>query len=342
MTKIMSNKNNFEWFTPDKVFSYNAYLNFVVGLRGVGKTYGAKKWCIKRFLKTGEKFIYLKRFKEDFKGDEIAQFFDDIAKDKDLSIHEFKVRGKKLYVDNQECGQVMMLSVQQGKKSIPYPDTNTIIFDEFIIEKGYQHYLPNEPLKLLGFMDTIFRNRENVRCLCLANSVSWVNPYFTFYKFMPMQSGYQLIQEGTVLLNVYENKEFADARSDSKFGKLIKGTAYETMAIGNEFADLNNDFIKKRSSNCNLIINIYWRQKYYGVWYDVSEYCYIISNKMNADANTLCYTTKDYKPNMMLITDKNLHINKELKRAFVNGFLYYEDVYIRNEIYDLFTAMGVR
>ena len=45
---------------------------------------------------------------------------------------------------------------------------------------------------------------------------------------------------------------------------------------------------------------------------------------------------------MMIITDKKLRVNNELKRAFVNGYLFFEDMFIRNDMYDLFTLLGVR
>ena len=104
------------------------------------------------------------------------------------------VKGRRFYCDDAEIGQILFLSVQQSKKSVEYPDYDTIIFDEFIIEKGFQRYLPDEVNKLFNFMDTVFRNRDNCRCICLANAISWVNPYFIFFKFAPMDAGYQIAQ----------------------------------------------------------------------------------------------------------------------------------------------------
>lgn len=331
-----------QFYNPDRDLSYNALLNFIIGARGVGKTYGWKVWCINRFIKTGEKFIYLRRFKEEVNGDDLKTFFTQIQDDPKMKIHEFSVDGRQFYVDGQHCGQALYLTIQQSKKSVTYAEYNTIIFDEFIIEKGYQHYLPNEPLKLYNFMDTVFRHRNNVRCICLANAINWSNPYFTFFKFTPMESGYQLVQDGTVLLNVYKNEEYAEMRGKSKFAKMVSGTAYDTMAMKNTFEDVTEDFLKPKPKKGILQFNIQWKEKTYGVWFDPETFEFVISNKINQDVNTICYTTKDYKPNMMLITDKKLRVNNELKRAFVNGYLFYEDMYIRNDMYDLFVLLGVR
>ena len=51
----------------NKSLSYNALFNFIVGNRGAGKTYGSKKYVINRFLKYGEQFVYIRRFKDELK-----------------------------------------------------------------------------------------------------------------------------------------------------------------------------------------------------------------------------------------------------------------------------------
>ena len=50
------------WYSYALVLSYNAMLNFIIGERGVGKSYGIKKHVIKRFIKKNRKFIYLRRY----------------------------------------------------------------------------------------------------------------------------------------------------------------------------------------------------------------------------------------------------------------------------------------
>ena len=83
------------WFDINRVLSYNAMLNFVVGYRGVGKTYGSKVWAVNHFLKTGKKFIYLRRFKEEVNGDDLKTFFTQIQDDPKMKDHEFNVDGRQ-------------------------------------------------------------------------------------------------------------------------------------------------------------------------------------------------------------------------------------------------------
>ena len=39
------------YYSYDKAISFGALLNFIIGERGVGKSYGAKKWVVKHFKK---------------------------------------------------------------------------------------------------------------------------------------------------------------------------------------------------------------------------------------------------------------------------------------------------
>lgn len=322
----------------DKILSYGALINMVVGVRGCGKSYGAKKWCIKRFLKKGEKFLYVKRYKSDLK--DLDKFFDDIQYDKELSAHEFCVKGSKIYVDGLLAGESFALSIAQTKKSVPYAEYNNMIFDEFILEQGVVRYLDNEVWKFLSLIDTFVRNRSGCKVFVLGNSVRWANPYFTFYKFEPNKEGIQIKQDGTVLLCNHKSYEFMSAREETEVGKLIKGTSYGQMSLENEYSDANDDFIRKKSSTAYLTCTIFWNNKYYGLWRE--EDCFIISYKCNKEGGVFCYSKADLKPNMLLITQTNFGLNKTIKRAFKFSYLYYEDIFIRNEIFELIGLMGVR
>ena len=84
-------KDNNIYYSYDKVLSYNALLNFLIGERGVGKTYGMTKFLIKQFLKSGKQFVYLRRYKTELK-ESVPQFFDKIKDDKDFEGIDFKVK----------------------------------------------------------------------------------------------------------------------------------------------------------------------------------------------------------------------------------------------------------
>ena len=43
----MSKRKKFSYYSFNKILSYNAVINMVMGARGLGKTYGAKRMVIK-------------------------------------------------------------------------------------------------------------------------------------------------------------------------------------------------------------------------------------------------------------------------------------------------------
>ena len=51
------------WYDLSQLLSYNKILNFVIGQRGGGKSFNAKKWCVNDFIKNGKQFIWVRRYK---------------------------------------------------------------------------------------------------------------------------------------------------------------------------------------------------------------------------------------------------------------------------------------
>ena len=44
-----------DWYSPTNIKSYNKILNFIIGRRGIGKTYVSKKDCVSRYKKKENK-----------------------------------------------------------------------------------------------------------------------------------------------------------------------------------------------------------------------------------------------------------------------------------------------
>ena len=86
------NKREFHWYDYNKILSYNAVYNMVVGPRGNGKTYGAKKRCIKKAIHGRGNFIYLRRYQSEIVPAK-ETFFTDIAHE--FPNAEFRINGNK-------------------------------------------------------------------------------------------------------------------------------------------------------------------------------------------------------------------------------------------------------
>lgn len=50
-----------DYYNLHNLLTRNAPWNFVIGARGLGKTFAAKRYGIKEYIKHGHEFIYLRR-----------------------------------------------------------------------------------------------------------------------------------------------------------------------------------------------------------------------------------------------------------------------------------------
>ena len=165
------------FYDINKALSYSKLFYFIVGGRSCGKTYSFKKWAIKSFLKTGSQFIYLRRYETDFK--KIELFFDDILANNEFEC-QFKVSANIFYINEKVAGYYFPLTSAQSLKSTPFPNVGRILLDEFILEDGFQHYIPNEVSSTLSLYDTISRDRD-IPMLFMSNAVKFNNPYFNYF-----------------------------------------------------------------------------------------------------------------------------------------------------------------
>ena len=196
------------FYDYQKVLTYNAILYLIIGERGVGKTYGFKKFVIKRFLKTGKQFVYMRRYESDLEesvgSNSDQKFFEKIKNE--FPEHTFKIsKGKKvrkLFIDDKICGYALPLSASDSLKSSSYEGVDIICYDEFMLKEGSnQHYLKNEPEVILDIIETIGRLRD-IRVFCLGNAISTTCPLMNYFDLtLPYNSDIKTFKEGLIVVN---------------------------------------------------------------------------------------------------------------------------------------------
>lgn len=334
--------NNSKYWNIGKTLSHNCLFNFIISLRGGGKTYGCLKYCIKKYLdekRNGRswQFVYVRRQENELKQLTISRnssLFKDIRKE--FPDHILKSESNILYCDGEICGYAIQLSTAFTTKSIPYPDVQMIIFDEFIAPKR-SGYLTNEVTKFLELYETIARpgtEHPIVKVMFLGNAVTQTNPYFEyFYLERPYEGEFKrfgntkdiLVQDVTV-------PELQEAKHQSRFGQLINNTEYASYAIDNEWLEDNTDFIKKKTKDCEYRMSIRYNGTWIGVWYDSLDWMYYISMDVDLQyPDKYSATTDDHKPNIMLIkTAKRMNSFKHLMDAYNNGAIRYESMKLKS------------
>lgn len=319
------------WYDNGRILSYNKLFNFVIGNRGGGKTFNAKKWCINDYKKNGKEFVWVRRYKKEYKRK--SQFFDDIK-------HLFPddvltVKGDKAYINDKPFGTFLVLSVSAQEKSTPYPNVNKIIFDEFVIDKGAIRYLPNEVECFLELYETVARMRDDVRALFLANAISIVNPYFMYWKLRPDLSK-RFTKNEHIIVEFFKDTDYIEKKTQTRFGQMVANTNYGNYAIENNFLRDSDTFIEKKTPSATFMFALKYNGTYYGYWVDYKE-CKIFVNRQYDPSSYSLYsiTLNDHEPNLLLI--RSLKDQRYIKRvlfAFEQGYLRFEDITVKNQFYE--------
>lgn len=326
------------YFNYNKAMSYNAMLTIIIGERGVGKTYGAKDYCVKHYNKKKKRFAWLRRYSTDLDSaigtSDHADFFKDISEKYPgkYRISETKKIKNIIYNDNL-IGYGMSLRSAESLKGTAYNDVDTIILDEFLVGDGGSRYIKNEPMYLLSIIETIARFRP-IRVILLGNATSVYNPYFDFFNIhLPYNSEYQLFKNNTILVCYIKNQKYREAKKNSTFGKLIEGTEYESYAVDNKFINDNNNFIAKKPEKAKLFFNIIINNTIYGVW--LHEMGMFISKKYNPNYNiNVTFDTNSHNNKTLYIKSRNVFIENMMKH-FERGLLFFENQNVKHSVMDL-------
>lgn len=307
------------WYTPYHTLTHNALINMIIGPRGCGKSYGLKKYAVNKWIKSGEMFLYVRRYSNELEMVKNTVF-------NDLQEFNIKCDGDVYVMEESIIGYCMSLSSANKFKSASYPTVTTIIFDEFIIdEKAGERYLKNEIEKFLNLLETVIRTRDNVRVFMLANSISFVNPYTMYWGLE--YNGKQFIKtaDNLVLVEIYQDEEFTEFKRDTKLGRLIDNSDFGKMAIDNSFINDNYTFIKKRKGNWRYVcgfkldgINIgFWK------WGNL----YFFDNK--CDMNNVIFVMNEYDHTENTRLDKRPAVLKPVVNALKNNRVSFSSLQVK-------------
>lgn len=226
-----------QYYSLNKIMSYNALINIIIGSRSIGKTYACKEYVLRKYAKEKKKFIYLRRFVDEIDKTK-DKFFSDINK-------EVICKGNTFYLNNDIIGECYSFSDITKLKSASFDEYNTILFDEFIIEDGIHHYFKNEVKTLISLISTVNRLRieDKIRVLLLGNAFSGYNPYFLYWNITNVSNGITKIGKEIVI-------EMCDGASLDIKEKIDNNPVNDILADTEKHYIVNNMF---SNDNMNLI-----------------------------------------------------------------------------------------
>lgn len=336
------------YYSFDKVLSYNGTFNFIVGDRGVGKTYGAKKKAIKDFITRGHEFIYLRRFEDDIKTR--STFFADVMQE--FPAHDFRVNGmigQTAPADTRDmkkrpwktCVYFAVLSKAAAMKSQPFPNVHTIIFDEFILERGMRHYLPDEYHAFLEFFNTVDRAKDKTRVLFLANAISINNPYFLELRIRPDEEKELVARsygdaKNFVVCHFLNASRFRSEVYATKFGQFISGTDYARYSVESEFSDATDNQVDSKPSTARYHFTLETKLGAFSVWFDgIGSNSWYLQEKRPKNEHILTLIPHHVDGTRTLVTPRDKLLGY-LRTAFRQGRVYFDHAQTRNSFIEIF------
>lgn len=327
------------YYNAGELLSKNRIFNFIIGNRGGGKTYHWKVRCIKDFLRTGKQFIWIRRYNTELEN--IKKWYDDIAHE--FEGHKLEVTKKHIKINGEIAGYIGALSTSQRLKSNAYPLVDKIVFDEFLIDKGSLRYINGEVELMLELVETIFRMRDdNNKVIFIANAISIVNPYFTYFNIKPnLSERFTLTKH--IAIELYTNSEYIEKKYQTRFGDMIRNTKYGQYAIENKFLRDNYSFIMDRPKDNLVYANtvVYSGMKY-GVWlYNGNDSYLYVDNIVEHDCKRVLTInmedideTGKYKKHEGLVN--YIH---QIKFYFNDGKIYFNNIETKKYFYEVIKAL---
>lgn len=237
------------WLDCESILSQGYPFIFIIGARGIGKTYGVLDYTLQHKIK----HILLRRTQVECEIIGKPEFlpYKPVCKDRGYDVTTASVvkHVAGVYRDGQDdpIGYIAALSTFANLRGFDTSEVELVYLDEFIPEKS------RSPIKaefetFLNMYETVNRNRElfgrpPVKVVCTANSNSIDNPYFLglgiVNKIYSMQrkgrSIYADDKRGLLVISL-SRSPISDAKKDTALYRLAGNTSYSDMALSNIYS----------------------------------------------------------------------------------------------------------
>lgn len=252
--EVFTGKKKEQFYNLEQLLTYNAVINIIIGERANGKTYAVLSQVIKDFLDNKGSSVYIGRYKDDISPRIINNTFVgmvDRGVISELTKGEFNSvrvwQGKFYLCVTDEDGnrtrdmgvpfmEAVALSEYVRVKRRQFPIVANIVFEEFIVPRGY---LPNEFDAFYNMLSTIVRDNSNARVFMIGNTIQKNCIYYKEFGLFNIRN----LQKNEIAIYTLKGikiaVEFSDIKEQNKASKKYfafdnpkmdmftgKGTAY--------------------------------------------------------------------------------------------------------------------
>ena len=297
-------------YNLDSIDKIGARFNIIYGERSNGKSYQVKhKKAVEKYLKTGKRFILMRRWKDEINTSAIEQYFQDVDIEKltNGKYNCISMYRKRLYLsiyDNdlnktkrfEHIGYVVALSTEQNYAGASYLDVEDIIFEEFM-SRGV--YVANEPNKLMNFYATVDRKRLTTRVWLVGNTISRVCPYLKEWNLQQIIASQK---QGTIKEVIIKDTNGNDVKIAIEY---CKSTGQTSGTIGTNAKMINTgSWESKPQPHLPKSYNTY--KKLYKIGFQYQGFKFL-AELLTDNINTFWYIFpfyKEWKSNILIFSDE--------------------------------------
>ena len=349
----------YDW---QKTMSYqtgtNGELCFVLGAKGIGKTFGLRLKCIERFIKAGELFCEICRTNAE--RDEVSRgYFDKLQSAGFFKDYLFKTEKSAGYIaplppENKKpewkliCYFVALTNFQREKKRT-FVKPKRFIYDEAVIDvkDKYHRYLKDEYLILANLLDSISRQQPDddyqYYVYFIGNAVDVTCPLLRHAGVSKVPDfGYSWHKGKTVLLHYVEPWDSAERQTRTLVGRMLQGHDESKIVFDNLFADTTGHEIMRKTSNAKYKFGLVWGKMRFGVWIDQKAGLWFVTSKIPKGSKSVYTLTKrDSSINYQTIK-KASPLMKLLSDVYYIGGLRYESAHMREAFFEILEFLGIK
>lgn len=321
-----------EYYNFDELKKCKTLFNFTISPRSSGKTIAMKKQTVDDFLKTGKRFVYVRRRGIEITTSRLKGFYEkmqkyyhknldlDFDKGRFVLVHE---RGDTGAVKSCDIiGYAVALSTAINERSVDFVNIGAIYFEEFCLTPDARHdYLEDEVFKFLELYNTIAREDE-VPVYFLGNKLQEYNPYFLYFDIKPPKIGIKKWKDFAI--EIWQNENFVNNKLNTRFGRLVDGTDYADYAIRNQGFENNESFQRHLPKRATPFICVLYSGQWYTVYICIDG-TLNLTEHYNDNVEKICLSSKDIRPDITYIKTFLRKIKGHtLTNALKNNRFYYE------------------
>lgn len=251
--------SNGGFYSLRKTNSFNCHINIIIGARGTGKTFSVKQMLTNQFIEQGKKFAWVRDTvdaKKELCDNDGAKFFEDFSLMKNPQFISGCIKKSEFIINEKHAGTCLPASVFQRYKGNSFQSISTVVYDEFIRERG-RISNKNNLWSTINTFSTILRTRNDVKIYMLGNALDKGDDFLQFIGVNIQDFGYYINREKSICLHYADNTAgFNSINSQGLIGKLLIDTNMCDNLMQSKFLNDSNLIFSKLPAKAKVLFII--------------------------------------------------------------------------------------